>query len=205
MKLFRDRDKENKRNLLLDEVKNIILLSDEEKAAIGDQVNELLKQQSLAAQQRDQAKKMTDWLDEKAQNEKKLYDKQQELTQQQELSQRPEYLERQQLVIDWEDTIEPRRESRDLLQATKQITELQALKPAMQEEYDWDDDMDESGRRGSDGRMYSGRSYRRGRDSMGRYADSGDMVKQLESLMESAPDDRTRQEIQKIVQKMRNR
>lgn len=130
------RDKENKRNLLLDAVKNIVLLSDEEKAAIGDQVNELLKQQGLAAQQRDQAKKMTDWLDEKAQNEKKLFDKQQELTQQQELSQRPEYLERQQLVIDWEDTIEPRRESRDLLQATKQITELQALKPAMQEEYD---------------------------------------------------------------------
>lgn len=40
---------------------------------------------------------------------------------------------------------------------------------AMKEEYDWDDDMDESGRRGSDGRMYSGRSYRHGRDTMGRY------------------------------------
>ena len=46
---------------------------------------------------------------------------------------------------------------------------------AMQEEYDWDDDMDESGRRGSDGRMYSGRSYRRGRDAMGRYT-SRDMM-----------------------------
>lgn len=57
------------------------------------------------------------------------------------------------------------------------------------------------------GRRYEARGrgrYAR-RDSMGRYADSGDMVKQLESLMESAPDDRTRQEIQKIVQKMRNR
>ena len=46
---------------------------------------------------------------------------------------------------------------------------------AMQDEYDWDDDMDESGRRGSDGRMYSGRSYRRGRDAMGRYT-SRDMA-----------------------------
>ena len=57
------------------------------------------------------------------------------------------------------------------------------------------------------GRRYEARGrgrYAR-RDSMGRYADSGDMVKQLESLMDSAPDDRTRQEIQKIVQKMRNR
>ena len=43
---------------------------------------------------------------------------------------------------------------------------------AMKEEWD-DADMETSGRRGSDGRMYSGRdgsrSYRRGRDSMGRY------------------------------------
>lgn len=57
------------------------------------------------------------------------------------------------------------------------------------------------------GRRYEARGrgrYAR-RDSMGRYADGGDMAQQLESLMESAPDERTRQEIQKIVQKMRNR
>lgn len=51
---------------------------------------------------------------------------------------------------------------------------------AMKEEAEMDDDMDASGRRGEDGRMYSGRSYgmrgeedgrsyRRARDSMGRY------------------------------------
>ena len=45
---------------------------------------------------------------------------------------------------------------------------------AMKDAEEWDDeDMDGSGRRGSDGRMYSGRggdrSYRRGRDAMGRY------------------------------------
>ena len=45
---------------------------------------------------------------------------------------------------------------------------------AMQEEREMDEDMEGSGRRGNDGRMYSGRgsygrSYRRGRDSMGRY------------------------------------
>ena len=39
---------------------------------------------------------------------------------------------------------------------------------AMTEEWN-DEDMEGSGRRGNDGRMYSGRSYRRGRDSMGRY------------------------------------
>jgi len=41
---------------------------------------------------------------------------------------------------------------------------------AMDEEREWDDeDKEGSGRRGNDGRMYSGRSYRRGRDAMGRY------------------------------------
>ena len=43
---------------------------------------------------------------------------------------------------------------------------------AMKDAEDWDEDGKEgSGRRGNDGRMYSGRdrSYRRGRDDMGRY------------------------------------
>lgn len=38
---------------------------------------------------------------------------------------------------------------------------------AMKDAEEWD--KEESGRRGDDGRMYSGSSYRRGRDSMGRY------------------------------------
>lgn len=47
---------------------------------------------------------------------------------------------------------------------------------AMDEEKEWDDeDMEGSGRRGNDGRIYSGRSYRRGRDAMGRYT-SRDMM-----------------------------
>lgn len=47
---------------------------------------------------------------------------------------------------------------------------------AMDEEKEWDDeDMEGSGRRGNDGRVYSGRSYRRGRDAMGRYT-SRDMM-----------------------------
>ena len=41
---------------------------------------------------------------------------------------------------------------------------------AMDEDREWDDeDMEGSGRRGNDGRMYSGRSYKRGRDGMGWY------------------------------------
>lgn len=60
---------------------------------------------------------------------------------------------------------------------------------------------------------YEGGSYARGRnarrDSMGRYSryqgyssDSEEMVEELRQLMEDAPDDRTRQEFQKFIQKI---
>lgn len=53
------------------------------------------------------------------------------------------------------------------------------------------------------------RSYARGRnarrDSRGRYSSegySGDMISELNDLMNDAPDDRTRQEMQKFISKM---
>lgn len=66
---------------------------------------------------------------------------------------------------------------------------------------------------GRGGSYRNGGSYARGRgrnarrDSMGRYSSegysrTGDLAEQLRSLMEEAPDDRTRQEIQRIVTRM---
>ena len=62
-------------------------------------------------------------------------------------------------------------------------------------------------------RSYRG-SYARGRrnarrDSMGRYSGDGysrdgGMVEELRSLMEEAPDERTRQEFQRFIQKIEN-
>lgn len=64
------------------------------------------------------------------------------------------------------------------------------------------------------GRGYGGNSYARGRgysrtgrDSMGRYSSngysrSGNMVDRLEELMADAPDDRTREELQRVINKM---
>ena len=57
-------------------------------------------------------------------------------------------------------------------------------------------------------RSYNGRSYRgRRRDSMGRYSSDGysrhgDLTDRLRDMMDDAPDDRTRQEIQRLVSKM---
>ena len=64
-----------------------------------------------------------------------------------------------------------------------------------------------------DGRMYDGRYMRnsdgmvyargRKRDSMGRYAsDAGEMVQELRQLMDDAPDERTRMEFKKFIEKI---
>lgn len=56
-----------------------------------------------------------------------------------------------------------------------------------------------NGRQGS----YNRGSYARGRDRMGRYISrDGDFASQVRELMEQAPDDRTRMELQKVVDKM---
>lgn len=56
------------------------------------------------------------------------------------------------------------------------------------------------------GRSYAGRRNAR-RDSMGRYSGNGysrseEMVDELRDLMQDAPDDRTRQEFQRFIQKI---
>ena len=61
---------------------------------------------------------------------------------------------------------------------------------------------------GMDDSYNRGDSYRRGRDSMGRYTsrrgysyDDG-MIEELRSLMESAPDERTKSEFRQFIAKM---
>ena len=67
--------------------------------------------------------------------------------------------------------------------------------------------------RSNDGRSYEGRSYERGRGgssrrgSMGRYSneysmDTDSMVSELSEMMNEAPDERTRKEIQKLIEKI---
>lgn len=63
-------------------------------------------------------------------------------------------------------------------------------------------------RESRESRYNEGRSYRRGRDAMGRYVSrdgysyDGDMVSELKELMEEAPDDRTKQEFKRFISKI---
>ena len=67
--------------------------------------------------------------------------------------------------------------------------------------YAYDDGMNRGGR--SYNGSYRGRSYARWRDSMGRYSRDG-LADKMRELMEDAPDDRTRQEIKRLVEKLEN-
>ena len=67
--------------------------------------------------------------------------------------------------------------------------------------YAYDDGMSRGGR--SYNGSYRGRSYARRRDSMGRYSRDG-LADKMRELMSDAPDDRTRQEIKRLVEKLEN-
>jgi predicted component of type VI protein secretion system len=67
--------------------------------------------------------------------------------------------------------------------------------------YAYDDGMNRGGR--SYNGSYRGRSYARRRDSMGRYSREG-LADKMRDLMDEAPDERTRQEIQRMIEKFEN-
>lgn len=130
------REKENIRNNLLEQLKNIILLDEDEKKKITDNIATFASEQETAFKLSEGAKRMAQWLDNKSKNEQELAKKRDELAGKEALTQAADFLEKRQLVTDWELTIEPRRELKEAEQAKQQIQALKGKKPAMQEEFD---------------------------------------------------------------------
>ena len=121
---------------LRDQLKNITLLNEDEKARVIREINDLKAQHAAQQQLRDGAKKMSDWLGEKALNDKNIADTASALAEKQDLAQQQEHKEQAQLVIDWEATADARRELKALNNARRQIEVLEHQQPAMQEEFD---------------------------------------------------------------------
>ena len=132
-----EREKREERDRLRELLQNIVLLNDTEKGEINDEIGQFKAQLTLVQQQRDGARKMADWLDEKARNEKSLGEKRNDLAAKQEETRQPEFIEKQRLVAEWEHTVEPRRELKELKQALKQIESLRQQQPSMQAEFDY--------------------------------------------------------------------
>ena len=132
-----EREKREKRDRLREQLQSISLLNDTQKAEINDEIGQLKTQLTNVQQQRDGARKMADWLDEKAQNEQTLDEKRKDLATKQEETRQPVFIENRRLVNDWEHTAEPRRELKDLRQAQNQIDSLRKQQPALQKEYDY--------------------------------------------------------------------
>lgn len=130
------RDKERAYKQLLELLNNITLLSPEEIAGITDQIEQYSQEQAQTGKRRDGAMKMAQWIDDKVKNEDDRAKKSQELAEKKALANEPAQREKQQLVIDWDATSEPRREQREIQRAERQIRALQEQLPAMQEEFD---------------------------------------------------------------------
>ena len=130
------REKENIRNNLLDQVKNITLMEEDEKKKITEDIVTYTSEQETALKQSEGAKRMAQWLDDKALNEQELVKKREELAEKEALTQAADFIEKRQLATDWERTIEPRRELKEAEHAKQQIQALKEEKPAMQEEFD---------------------------------------------------------------------
>lgn len=130
------RDKENLRNNLWSQLQNISLMSEEQKAQINEEIGQYSKEQAAVQHQCEGAKMMTDWLDEMEKNKENLAKKEQDLGEQLEKTREADFVTQQQLVTDWEATVEARRELRDKNQASQHIQQLLEQQPAMQTEFD---------------------------------------------------------------------
>jgi len=130
------REKENGCKLLRELLQQIVLLNDEQKDQIQQEISLHTQEQSQALKQRDGARKMADWIDKKRKNEQELATKQELLDEKRASAQAPAHLARQQLVADWDATIESRRELRECQRAEREIEALQAQQTAMQVEFD---------------------------------------------------------------------
>lgn len=130
------RDKEREYKQMQELLNNITLLSPEETAEITGKIEQYVQDQAQSGKRRDGALKMAQWIDDKAKNEEDRAKKSQELAEKRALANEPAQREKQQLVIDWDATSEPRRELKEIQRAERQIQSLQGQAPTMQEEFD---------------------------------------------------------------------
>ena len=137
MKIYqRFSEKENERNLLRDQLQNIVLLSEDEKKQINDEIANLARQHAEVLKQSEGAKKMLRWLEDKAKNDQDLAKKQHDLDEKVALTQQADHLEDKQLVIDWDATVQPRRDLKEKQQATNRLVTLNGKKDGYQQEFD---------------------------------------------------------------------
>lgn len=127
--------KEMERDALRDQLQGIVLLSEVEKEQINNDLTSHNQAQAEWAKQSEAARQMMQWLDERDHNSQELERQQQSLASQLAHTREPQYVEQQQLVADWDATIDPRRELREKRTAQGLLQALQDQRPAMQEEF----------------------------------------------------------------------
>ena len=130
------KEKRDRRDRLQEELEGITPMDPDEKQELIELIARLSREQEEVIKHSDGAKQMAQWLDEKVKVEQQLANRKQLLAEKEALTATPEHLEQQQLVADWEATIEPRRELKERQRAEHEMTLLQRKRPDMQARFD---------------------------------------------------------------------
>ena len=129
-------DKVTRCAILRGQMENIILLDDNQKAKINEEIAQHSREYEVIDEQLKKANAMKQWLTDKGGIEEKLAQKKEQLESDQEKTATPAHREQQQLVADWEATVDVRHQLKENQSAQARITELQGRLPDIQKEYD---------------------------------------------------------------------
>ena len=174
------KEKRDKRDRLQEELKDFVPMDPEEKRQLIELIARLNSEQEEVIKQSDGAKQMVQWQEEKEKAEQQLAEKQRQLAEKEAQSREPAHLEQQQLIADWETTIEPRRELKEQQRAEHEMALLQRQQSDMQTRFD---DLC-AGLRATEAHLASQRKQlKESEDYLDREKPNSDMYKAMNSIL----------------------
>lgn len=130
-------DKARHCTILRGQMENIILLTDEQKEQINNELAQCSQQQIALNQQFEDAKKMLNWLNDMDNNNRESAEAQTELKNKLNDAASPACRTEEALISDWEKTSEIRQQLRRQQEAQNRIQTLEQERPLLQEKFDW--------------------------------------------------------------------
>ena len=129
-------EKENKCKILRGQMENITLLSDDQKAKISDEIDQLSLNLRTVDEQLKQASAMIQWLNEKNRINTIIAKTSEDLNENLKQTEAPDYQNQETLIKDWDATVEARHLLKEHQKATGQIKGFEQQKTDFQDEFD---------------------------------------------------------------------
>ena len=128
--------KANRVTILKGQMENITLLTDEQKAQIGDEMARCDREQAIIDGQFKRASAMARWVADKKRVEQDIASRSQELHEKQGIVESAEHQAKYHLATDWDNTSGARHQLKERQAAEQLIAKLRGQWPVLQQEYD---------------------------------------------------------------------